>query len=283
MKLSPAEQDAVIALLTRIYTDIRDIELEFGLLAGENDYRPRIEYFHDAVRAFSAQDPKKPKSDPRLSIELLAYDVSCLRYLQSMPLAPFKPHGEALSTGMSMVALGPGLVAKPKRPDRILRERISELYQHYGALFAALLKPLADRDYKDRSEALNQDVQDIHALRQQMQGLQSGKSDVNHLLATTQHLEDEALREALMDFIKQHKYKKKEHLAKMVQFLKTHAAALDRSLAAIDAAHMNYALSQLAIFEDSKDMLKKMAESGMNLVGRFVEAATAQAKREMGR
>ncbi len=46
MKLSPAEQESIIALLTRIYTDIRDIEEEFQLLAGGSDFRPRIEYFH---------------------------------------------------------------------------------------------------------------------------------------------------------------------------------------------------------------------------------------------
>lgn len=283
MKLSPAEQDSIVALLTRIYTDIREIEQEFGLLTGEDDFRPRIEYFHDAVRAFSSQDVKKPRYDNRLSIEQLAYDVSCLRYIQSMPLASFKPHGEILSPATAMVAVEQGLVAKRARPDRAMRERISELYQHYATLFAALLKPLADRDYKDRSEALNHDIEDIHSLAAQISGLASGKSDVNPVIAAIHHLEDAELREALLAFIQQQKHKKKENLKKMLQFLKQHSTGQDRQLAAIEKAHMEYALAQLAIFEDSKDMLKKMAAAGMNLVGRFVEAAMAETRREMGR
>jgi hypothetical protein len=283
MKLSPAEQESIIALLTRMYTDIREIEEEFGLLAGDNDFRPRIEYFHDAVRAFSAQDPKKPRSEPRLSVELLAYDVSCLRYIQSMPLAPFKPHGELLSPEVGMVAVEQGLVARQRRPDRAMRERISELYQHYAALFAALLKPLADRDYKDRSAALNHDIEHINSILQHIEALSRGKTDANGLVAVINHLEEDALREALLAFLQQQKHKKKENLKKMMQFLKQQAEARDRQIAAIEAAHMNYALSQLAIFEDSKDMLKKMAAAGMNLVGRFVEAAMADARREMGR
>src|SRR5690606_15911414 len=92
MKLSPAEQDSLIQLLTRIYLDIVAVETEFKLMTGEGDFRPRIEYFHDAVRAFSSQDPAHMQPGGRLSVELLAYDVSCLRFLASMPLAPFKPH-----------------------------------------------------------------------------------------------------------------------------------------------------------------------------------------------
>jgi hypothetical protein len=281
MKLSPAEQDAVIALLTRLYSDICAIEQEFGLLAGGEDFRPRIEYFHDAVRAFSSQDPHKPSTNPRLSLELLAYDVGCLRYIQSMPLASFKPQGQALSPQTGLIALDGGLVPPPGRPDRALRQHISELYQHYGALFAALLKPLADRDYKDRRDTLSQDIEDIQSLSAQLAGL--GQKDADHLLAAAHHLEDTALRETLLACLRQKKYKQKEHLKKMLQMLQQQAAASRRQLTAIETAHMNYALAQLAIFEDSKDMLRKMAESGMNLVGRFVEAAIAETRREMGR
>jgi hypothetical protein len=57
MKLSPAEMESILALLTRIYMDLHEIETEYRLMAGENDFRPRIEHFHDAVRAYSSQDP----------------------------------------------------------------------------------------------------------------------------------------------------------------------------------------------------------------------------------
>ena len=46
---------------------------------------------------------------------------------------------------------------------------------------------------------------------------------------------------------------------------------------------MNYALAQLGIFEGSKDLLKKMASQGMNLVGKFVENAMAESRKDIGR
>jgi len=280
-KSSPS--DAIVQLLTRITIDIRDIEEEFQLLVGDHDFRPRIEYFHDAVQAFSSQDPKHRERSGRLSIELLAYDLSCLRYLCAMPLAPFTPHGVVLSPQTGVVAVTPGLTVKPKRPGRAVKERLTDLYRHYAVLFAALLKPFADRDHKDRVDALNQDVGEIKDLIHRLEGLSQGKGSVDQLAATAQHVEEDELRHLLMTFLQQQKYKKKEDVKKLTQFMKTHAGKKDKDIAAIEAAHMNYALAQLAVFEDSKDLLKKMAARGMNLVGKFVQEAMAKTQREMGR
>lgn len=284
MKLSPTEQDAVIALLTRIYTDLFAIETEYRLLAGEHDFRPRIEHFHDAVRAYSSQDAQQQQPGGRLSIECLAYDLSCLRFLQTMPLASFKPHGALYSPGMAPVPVGDrDLVMKSGRPGRQTRERICELYQHYAVLFAALLKPLADRDYLDRVEELNQDVQDLHSLLAQLEAMLSGRGAVEKVMAAVQHLEDEALRHELMQFMQAQKYRKKDNLATLMTFLKQHMAQKDKEITGIDAAHMNYVLAQLGIFEGSRDLLKKMASQGMNLVGKFVENAMAESRRDLGR
>ncbi len=227
MKLSASEQKTIVGLLTRIYHDLLAVETEFQLLAGEGDFRPRIEHFHDAVRAFTSGE----HDSKRLAVEWLAYDLSCLRYLQSHPLASFKPHGETLSPGTQLVEIKPALVPKAKKPGRDTKERIRELYQHYAVLFAGLLKPFADRDWRDRVEELGQDIEEIHAL----------------------NAKDTRIREK------------------------------EKQIATIDAAHMNYVIAQLGIFEDAKDMVKKMAASGMNLVGRFVESSLADAKRDLGR
>lgn len=284
MKLSSTEQDAIIALLTRIYTDIFDIETEYQLLAGDNDFRPRIEHFHDAVRAYSSQSPEHLQPGGRLSIELLAYDLSCLRYLQSMPLASFKPHGTMYSPSMEPVAVRDrDLMVKAQRPNRSVRERICELYQHYSVLFAALLKPMADRDYLDRVDDLNQDVKDLHSLLSQLSAMEAGKGDVEKVMAAIAHLEEEGLRHELLQFMQAQKFKKKDNITKLMVFLKEHVGRKDKDIAGIDAAHMNYALAQLGIFEGSKDLLKKMASQGMNLVGKFVENAMAESRRDMGR
>lgn len=284
MKLSPAEHDAIIALLTRIYTDLFEIESEYQLLAGEADYRPRIEHFHDAVRAFSSGEEEHTQPGGRLCIEMLSYDLSCLRFLQSMPLASFKGDVPKYSPNMQPVKVGDrDLAMKAKRPTRAVKERICELYQHYSVLFAALLKPMADRDYHDRVDALNEDVKDLHALVAQLQALQAGKGTVEKVVAAIHHLEEDDLRHELMMFMQAQKHKKKDNLAKLAVFLKEHMAKKDKEIAAIDAAHMNYALAQLGIFEGSKDLLKKLAGQGMNLVGKFVENAMAESRRDLGR
>ncbi len=226
MKLSASEQQSIVALLTRMYHDILALETEFQLLAGEGDFRERIEHFHDAVRAFTSGDT----GSKRLSVEWLAYDLSAMRYIQQKPLASFKPHGGAASPETTLVRIEPALMPNPKRPDRATKDRISELYQTYAVLFAGLLKPFADRDHRDRVEELNDDIEELHTL--------NNKAEI----------------------------RRKEEQIK-----------------AVDAAHMQYVLAQLAIFEAARDTVKKLAASGLNVVGKFVESATADAKRDLGR
>jgi hypothetical protein len=280
MKKTSQEQESIIGLLTRIYMEILEIEDEFQLMAGGNDFRPRIEHFHDAVRAFSSDGDYAPE---RLSVERLAYDLNCLRYIVSMPLASFKTDGGPMSPSADLVVLDKGLSVRSRRPGRAVRERITELYQTYSVLFAALLKPSADNDYHDRIDNLNQDVEDLHKLGSQLDALMDDKSRLPRVITAIQHLEEDGLREELMKFMQQNKHAKRDNLKKLVQFLKEHAAGKDKQIEAIEQAHMTYVMSQLGIFENSKDMLKKMAAQGMNLVGRFVENAVAQSRREMGR
>ena len=282
MNPSPAEQEALVQLLTRIYLDINAIETEYGLLVGDHDFRPRIEYFHDAIRAFTSEDKKSREAGGRLSVEQLAYDLSCLRYLQAMPLSTFTP-GELLSPSAEMVKVEPGLVPKAKRPDRETRQRLVELYEHYAVLFAALLKPFADSDYKERINELNDEVREINAMIRQMEGLLKGNAALEQVVASAQHLEEDDLRQLILAFLQQQKYKRREDTKKLITGLKKHCSGKDKSIAAIEKAHMQYVLAQLAIFEGARDMIKKMAAQGMNLVGKFVQNAVAAAQYERGR
>lgn len=283
MKLSASEQEQITALLTRIHQEIMAIEEEHNLLAGEGDFRARIEYFHDAVRAFFAQDQAALADGGRLSVEHLAYDVSCLRYLQAKPLAPFKPHGKTLSASTGVIDVAQSLTVAAKRPDRTLRERLSELYRHYAVLFAALLKPVADKDFMARTDSVNQDVAEMNTVAQELQKFLKNKGSLEALMAAVSHVEDPELHHALMTFLHAGKHKKHSDIEKLLAHLKGEKQRCDKQAAAIDKAHMQYAMSQLAIYEESKDMLKSLAGKGMNLVGKFVEASISQARREMGR
>lgn len=277
MKLSDQEQEQIVRLLTRIYSDVAAIETDFGIFVGNGDFRPRIEYFHDAVRALTSSETRHLEEGGRLSIEILAYDLSCLRYIQSMPLSPFTK-GEINSPASGMVALDSKPVAGTKRPDRKTKEHLVELYKNYAVLYAAILKPIADNDYHERTDNLNHDVKDIHAIIKQFE-----KSDMNAAARLVQNLEDEGLRGELIAYLQQAKAAKPENIKKIVSYLKERIKKKDKGLKTIEKAHMDYGLTQLNLFENSRDMLKKMAANGMNLVGNFVEASIAETRREMGR
>ena len=242
MQHNSQAQSAIITLLTRIYEDIVAIEERFGLIVGCGDMRPRIDYFHDAIRAFTSENSAMQKQ--RLSVELLAYDLRCLRYIQQMPLSPFKKDGQNLSSSQSLITIDAGLPVATNRPDRETRMRLVELYQNYAVMFAALLKPAADRDYFARTEELNEEVEDIIVLIQKL-GIKADASKV-----TT---------------------------------LKNQIKQKDTRIKSVDKAHGDFAMAQLGIFEESKDMLKKLAAQGTNLVGKFVESAIQETRRQMGR
>ena len=51
MHYSTQNAQALVTFLLRAWEEILAIEAEFGLSVGGGDNRPRIEFFHDAVRA----------------------------------------------------------------------------------------------------------------------------------------------------------------------------------------------------------------------------------------
>jgi len=277
MKNNSPDQEALVSFLLRIYSDLLEIEGKFGLIVGLGDMRPRIDYFHDAVRAFTSGDYKIQQN--RLSVELLAYDLRCLRYIQQMPLAPFKQGGENLSPQQGVITVGDAMLATNNRPDRETKERLVELYKNYTVMFAALLKPAADHDYASRIEDANAQARDIFAVTNQLET----KPDMNLLANMAQAVESDELRIILSTFLHQQKHKNKDEINKLLANLKIVVANKDKEIKAIDKAHLDFVMTQLAIFEDSKDLLKKMATQGMNVVGKFVENAIADSKHQMGR
>ena len=271
------EQEAIINFLLRIYGDILEIEEKFSLIVGGGDKRARIEYFHDAVRAFSSGN--FALQSKRLKVENLAYDLRCLEFIQQMPLSPFREDGEKLSPQKKLINLGENEISTSFRPDRETKYRLAELYQNYAVLFAALLKPAADRDYKERTEHGNEAVKDAHAMMQQI----AKNADIDRLASLAQHIENNALREMIFSHLQKGKHKKQEETNALLASLKIMVEKIDKDIKDVDKAHGDFAMSQLKIFENSKDLLKKMAKQGMNIIGKFVENAIAESRRQMGR
>lgn len=277
-KFKQQDQQALVNILLRYWEEISAIEQEFALIVGKGDMRPRIDYFHDAIRAFTTQHKSKAQQ-ARLAIEPLAYDVRCLRYIATMPLASITHDAHNLSPHTLPAVIAPGLVEVGKRLGRDTKERLCELYGQYGVLFASLLKATAESDAAGRTEQLNQDVEEINQLIAAI----SSNAPTQHITTMIQHLNDEALKRDLLLILPQIKGKSAGALNALIAKLRAKTQKNDARIQGIDDAHHDYVTTQLAIYESAKDMLKKMASQGMNLVGQFVESTLRQSTQGRGR
>lgn len=276
MKLSAKDQTTLINLLARYCDDIAEVEKDYKLWVGQTDTRPRVEYFHDAIRTFTL-NPSIEEVQERLSVERLTYDLQALRYLSEKPFASLSgsPH---LSASTTLVPIMPGLVTTAKKPDRETKEALGEMYKKYALLFAALLKRAAENDYLDRSEIINDEVANIKEVIEQL-----NKGDMNAIATSAQHLDDTTLKQLLQEFLASSKGKQKAALPALLAKFKATTQRKDRALKALETSFTHYTTTQLAIYENGRDTLKKMVASGLNIVGEFVEASVKAAGQGRGR
>lgn len=150
-----SKEQALLRAIHPIYQRIGELEGELEISGPMGDPRPRIEYFHDAVRAYSSGRKDAHEPGGRLSIEKLNYDLAMLRYIESRPLE--KPQMPTQHHGGKKIALRDSASHEHK-------QALSEWYKHYALLFAALLSPAADKDHKTRTGKLNDGVEDLAAL-----------------------------------------------------------------------------------------------------------------------
>lgn len=270
------EKQALIPPLTAIYQEICAIEQRFGLMVGGGDYRPRIEYFHDAVRTLLAGDARAMDKGGRLSVEYLAYDIRFLNHIKATPLAEMRPQPHSPAT--ALVPLGPG--GKPHRPDREARQQISELYKNYSVLFAAIFAELADRNYHGRVEEMNEEVSDLARMQQLLQQLAQGKASLAEVQEAARHVEQEEVRLMIAQALHQHsqEQRKKRELEATMAKLKLEMEKLDKDVRDVQNAHFSYLSGQLVAYEDAKEVVKKLASQGLNLAGKFLQSAVSQAQ-----
>ncbi len=268
MKANKQQQQALLSLLGRMYEEIRDVENAFGLQAGPLDFRPRIDYFHDAVRAFSAGESHGHETVGRLTVESLAYDMSLLRQIGANPISRIALP-QRLSPGTA-VAVHRDTSSAGAKPDSTVRYRLMDLYKHYTVLFVALLAEPCDRNYYSRTSEHDNEVEELAALENMLRESGAG-ADPTALAA--QQVSDPDLRRRLLAQLKGQR--KPEAGAQ----IKTMMKDADKRIAQIDKAHMSFLSSQLTVYEESKDLVKKMMLTGMNIVGDFLGAAMAEAAR----
>ena len=278
MKHSDGQQ-AVIALMGEQFARIRAIEAEWGIRLREADMRPRIEHFHDAIRALSSGDAKAYERGGRLTVEYLAYDLAQLRVIPAKPLGAIHRGTEKSASGALVVAGDAGVRALP---DQRTRSELAKLYTQYTVFFAALFAHRADEDFQVRSEQTEQQMDDLATVLAVLQKLLKGQVSAREAEDAMMHVERDDLRERMGAMLR----KGKPSPADMTQAMTaigTIKLGLQKEKKTVADAHLSYATGQLAVYEESRDVVKRMAAQGLNLAGKFLEQATRNAGVGRGR
>ena len=271
--MSDAKQ-SLIPIMTGQYQRLYEIEAEWGIRLHEGDQRPRIDYFHDAVRALTSGEADLYAKHSRLSVEHLAYDLDQLRRAQGEP-AGTRNRSNQQSPHTDVALAGGPAQGRARGPDRGLRAEISQLYKDYTVLFAALFAEVAGHNFQARIEEVDQAVEDISVAEQSLEKLGSGQISQQQAQALLEQIEKDELRERLQLAIANRPIRMSE-AEQLIAGLKASEVQLEHEKMVIEKAHLNYVTGQLAVYEQSKETIKRLAAQGMNLAGRFVENALSQ-------
>ena len=264
---------ALIPIMNSQYERIAAIEAEAGIRFREGDMRPRIEYFHDAVRALTSGEASPYAPTGRLSVEHLAWDVAQLRQIPGNPLGKLHKGAEKVA-GAELMTQEDAAFRMAGASPRAIRAELAQLYKDYTVLFVALFAEVADMNFKSRKEEMDFAVGDVAQVKNVLNQLAKGQINVQQAQLLLEQVEEHHLREEVQQIVSQNQLHL--HGGALMQRLGQLDAKLGAAGQAIDKAHLSYVTSQLAVYEESKDIVKRLAAQGMNLAGKFVENAMQQ-------
>lgn len=277
MKATPAQQEALLGLIHRIYQEIRTVEEENRIQVSAEDFRPRIDYFHDVVQAFTQNPTPRPEAAGRLAVESLAHDIVMLRQIQENPRLTHPDLPIPLSASTAVIPRPQTPARERTRMDGAVATHLSQGYGHYALLFAALLSHPAERNYltrvSDCNDQANQLTDILHTLKQAQP---DAPVDID---ATLAEIDDPALKQKILAALNVTKKQKQVSAAYLQEALRQQKETLRSQISALEAAHMRYASSQLVMYQEAQPIVKKMAMEGLNIVGEFVASAVREAQR----
>lgn len=260
-------QQALVTLLNSVYSDIHAMEDSMDIRVDQADYRPRIEYFHDAVRALTAG----VTTSERLRVEFLAYDIAMLRHITSNPLARKKGTEKPLSPVTALKTITTTELYSNASITG-MKSALAGLYKKYAVIFSALFARKAEDDYQERSNECNETVENAALLQNILKkAAKKPQENVNMEALIDHYCDDPEIAAKILAAFGLQKHKTTPNAAS--ETLAAMMKESDRKLKIIEKAHFTYVTSQLAIYESSRDIVKKMAVGGMNIVGNFVEDA----------
>ncbi|MCH2547331.1 MAG: hypothetical protein MK052_06965 [Alphaproteobacteria bacterium] len=279
------KREALTKVMNATYNALRSIEVSHGLRVGGSDFRPRIEYFHDAVRVLSHRPEDMYLPHTRLSVEHLAYDMSCLRYLQSKPLIMLEqeaPHAKTRNAPKALPRLEPppGSVEEPVEAPKpvppAIKAEIIEHYRSYSVMYAALFAESADINFQTRQNENDAAVTQMAQVEQMLKMVEQGQMKLAQVEQAINQIENAQIRNNLLVMLNKRSMKKKDKTTHMAMLLQQQMQGMDHNTQSMDKAHMNFLSGQMMMFQDAKDLVRKLSGQGMSMAGQFLETALGQ-------
>ena len=111
-----------------------------------------------------------------------------------------------------------------------------------------------------------------------MNQLAAGDLNAQEAMQESYHIEHDALRERVQQMLASGGTINLNDKQQVEGMLGSIEAGLQQEQATLDQAHTNYVTGQLMVYEQSKDTIKKLIASGLNLAGKFLENAMSAAQ-----
>ncbi len=157
---------------------------------------------------------------------------------------------------------------------------LADAYDRYTVMFAAMTADTVDYHYKALLDDLDQQVIDVAALIREIEALERGgnKLELHQLERMVRELENEELKRRLLELLEKYK----ADTSGNATLNATEAAnqvmdEVDQQIDKLEQAHFDFLATQFTVYEESQDVVRKLAGQGLNIAGKFVEAAAAMA------
>jgi hypothetical protein len=263
------KQQFLINIIQNKYAEISEIERKFGIFGMEGDFRPRIEHYHDAIRAIGHDVGDGLERNSRLSAENLAHDVEMLRQITARPTVAGRGE-QHLSTHNELTLASE--VGIDNSPSSATKRQLTALYRDYTVFFIALMLEKIEDNINARTEENNVLVQDCYRLEQALAGLESGAIDINAVIKSAKMLENDGLRHKIMNMLAKGTPTKDE-ISSSIATLQNVRRNLATEQKTLNTAGMRFATSHLMVYEGAKDTVKQLMQSGVNIAGKHTESA----------
>lgn len=275
MVMGSSSKDAVIPLLAEYYQRIAAIETDVGLWVSGSDYRPRIDRFQDAVRAYTKGESPH-LINGRLSIEQLAWDIDMLRRIQAKPLIAM-PGSHRQSPSTDLMVKNPNAVNDPgnlRMQAKQFRIELSDLYKNYAVMFTALLAETADMNFASRMEDKDLQVEALAELRATLT-----TKNVNLQQSAAAQIYDPDIREQINALLPKGTL---DH-AKANASINGAMNYIDQQQQQMNKAHIGWLSGQNQMYQQGKEVVQKLMNHGMNLAGKFLQEAMQRGGTGQGR